>query len=71
MYLLTGHRDRRKPHGSPRPHHAAYVVVPMAEADEILREKIKAGVTIGELMRIDDVFKSTSAYHPRRKMKND
>jgi len=54
------------------------VVVPMAEAAEILKktqqllqtehilqEKIKAGATIGELVKIDDVFKSAFSYQSR------
>jgi len=54
------------------------VVVPMADADEILQKaqrllqaehllqkKIKAGATIGELVKIDEVFKTTFAYQSK------
>lgn len=54
------------------------VVVPMSEAAEILQraqqllktehvlqEKIKAGKTIGELVKIDEVFKSSFSYQSR------
>ncbi len=54
------------------------VVVPMSEAAEILQraqqllktehilqEKIKAGKTIGELVKIDEVFKSAFSYQSR------
>lgn len=54
------------------------VVVPMSEAAEILQraqqllktehvlqEKIKAGKTIGELVKIDEVFKSSFSYQNR------
>jgi 4-hydroxy-4-methyl-2-oxoglutarate aldolase len=54
------------------------VVVPMSQAavileqsrrlletEHLLQEKIKAGATIGELINVDDVFKSTFSYQNR------
>ena len=59
------------------------VVVPRAEAKEILekarrlletehllQEKIKAGATIGELIKVDEVFRATFSYQ-NRAMEND
>jgi len=54
------------------------VVVPKAEAavilqkaqrllktEHLLQEKIKAGATIGELVKIDDVFKAAFSYQSK------
>jgi 4-hydroxy-4-methyl-2-oxoglutarate aldolase len=37
----------------------------LLEAEYLLQEKIKAGATIGELINVDEVFKSTFSYQSR------
>jgi regulator of RNase E activity RraA len=37
----------------------------LLETEHILQEKIKAGATIGELTKVDEVFRSTFSYQTR------
>jgi len=43
---------------------------PLLETEHLLQEKIKAGATIGELIKVDQVFRATFSYQ-NRAMEND